>query len=183
MAWPERMHYANERSLTLGHIYNQRGKMIANPEEEMKFLHGDRLVCGFVLPDFQRGHKWTQEQDVAFIESIILGHHPGTFKYNSTLHLDVVEIDGREVFPFNLWLLDGQQRITALDSYWSDDFPVFDLYWSEVPLRDQRRFNSSVFPASEYQLGSYEELVEVYWTLNRGGTAHTDEDMALAVRR
>lgn len=183
MAWPARTHFAHEHSLTVGNIYNFRSKMIENPEEEMRFLDGDRIVCGYVLPDFQRGHRWTQEQDVEFVESLILGHHPGHFKYNSTLHLPFEEVDGREVARFNLWLLDGQQRLTALDSYWSDEFPVFDLYWSEVEQKDRRRLLNMVFPASEYRIDNYDELVDVYWTLNRGGAPHTDEEMSLAIRR
>jgi hypothetical protein len=183
MAWPARTHYAYERSLTVGDLYGKRRRMLENPEEEMKFLDGDRFVCGYVLPDFQRGHRWSQEQGVAFVESLILGHHPGHFKYNSTLNMPFVEIDGREVSQFNLWLIDGQQRLTALDAYWDDEFPVFDLYWSEVEVRDQRRLWNMVFPAGEYQIADYHELVDVYWTLNRGGVPHTDEEMSLAIRR
>jgi hypothetical protein len=99
------------------------------------------------------------------------------------LNLPFVEIDGREVCQFNLWLIDGQQRLTALDSYWADEFPVFDLYWSEVEVRDQRRLWNMVFPAGEYQIADYDEIVDVYWTLNRGGVPHTDEEMSLAIRR
>lgn len=182
MAWPEKVYYATERSLTVGDLFEKRRRMIENPDEEMRFLDGDRFVCGYVLPDFQRGQRWTQEQEVAFVEGLILGQHPGNFTYNATFHLPFVEVDGREVAQFNLWLLDGQQRMTALDAYWSDEFPVFDLLWSEVSQKDRRRLLNSIFPASEHQISDYSELVDLYWRINRGGVAHTDEEMARAVR-
>lgn len=180
MAWPEKIKTATERNFTIAMIYEGRRKFLEEPEKACQFNDGERWVCGYVLPSFQRQHVWEQERAIGFIENLILGHHPGHWQYNNAMDFGTTRLsDGREVWKFDRWLLDGQQRFCALDSYWSDEFPVFGSYWSEVPERDSRRLFNTAFSASEHRLNDYDELCELYWRINRGGIPHTDAEMQL----
>ena len=183
MGWPPRIDRAVERAYTLDHVYKTRNRFLEDPEKATSFLSAERFVCGFGLPPFQREAVWQEERAVGFVENVILGHHPGHWQLNRNSDSDLVELaDGRSVWLYDNWLLDGQQRLIALDSYWFDRFPVFDLYWSEVPVRDQRRFLSTSFAASEHRISDYGQLVDLYHRINRGGVPHTDAEMAIARR-
>lgn len=183
MAWPKKIRTATERSFSLDIIYDSRRQFLENPQKAFMFNDGERWACGYVLPPFQRDRVWDQDRAVGFIENVILGHHLGHWQYNNATDFDMTPAeDGRMVWKYDRWLMDGQQRMCALDSYWSDEFPVYGLYWSEATIPEQRRFLNTMFPASEHQYDDYDELLELYHRINRGGVAHTDEEMALARR-
>lgn len=125
--------------------------------------HGQRTVMGFVLPDWQRGHVWTRQQDIALIESAWRGIALGTYTYNQS------EIDS----PLDNLLIDGQQRMTAIQSYIEDEFPVFGYRWSELPKRDERRWvMSTAFPSFVTETEDETYLRTYYDLMNFGGTAH-----------
>ena len=96
----------------------------------------DRFACGFPVPDFQRDLCWDQEQEISFIESAWIGIPLGTF----TIHRNDWEKNGKPK-PFSGYLIDGQQRLTTLQRYWEDKFPVFGLLYSELTKADLRRFD------------------------------------------
>lgn len=125
---------------------------------------GDERVLGrFVLPPFQRPPVWSREQQVRFIESCWMGLPIGVYVVN------MGEFDS----PFDLWLLDGQQRVTAIVDYMADGFPVFGHFYSQLPDRDHRAWEiGRVFPRMEVRLECEAELREVYDRLAYGGTPH-----------
>lgn len=181
MTWPTRTNWAIDRAFSIDHVYDNRTKFLADPAKATLFQSAERFVCGFGLPPFQREPVWEEERAVGFVENVILGHHPGHWQFNRNNDSALVELaDGRSVWLYDNWLLDGQQRFLALDSYWSDRFLVFGMYWSEVPVRDQRRFRAAPFSASEHRISDYDELVDLYCRINRGGVPHTDAEMAMA---
>lgn len=127
----------------------------------------DERWCGaFKLPPFQRDHVWTVAQSVKFIESIWLELPIASY---------VVNRDDRHEkgYPCDDWLLDGQQRWTAIVDYVADRFPVFDLLYSELPIEQTRRFMSRPFPSIETRNMSKQQCREVYERLAYGGTAHS----------
>lgn len=128
---------------------------------------GERQLGWFVLPPFQRPPVWTQAQQIRFLESCWMGLPIGVFIYNRTRH------DG----PYDAWLLDGQQRVTAVLAYMADEFPVFGYRFSELTIYDIRRWEMSVaFPALMTNLESEEQLREVYDRLAYGGTPHDPKE-------
>jgi hypothetical protein len=133
---------------------------------------GERIM-GFVLPPFQRPAVWTRRQQVRFLESLILGLPIGTYAYSQSI--DNPKVDG--------WLIDGQQRMRAIAGFLADDFRVFDLLWSELPVRDHRMFSSLSFPAYVLNELGEKELLERYIRMNYSGTPHTAADRKRAVRR
>lgn len=126
---------------------------------------GERRLGFFILPPFQRPAVWTQSQKVRFIESIWLQLPIGSYAVNRD--------DRHEKgYPCENWLLDGQQRWTAIIEYTSDSFPVFDLLYSELELRQRRHFENHPFPAIQTRNLTPKQCREVYDRLAYGGTNH-----------
>lgn len=135
---------------------------------------GERMLLGYPLPPWQREEKWSLEQKIKFIEGVFLGLGTGTFVING------MEFQDDGLAPFAGWLLDGQQRLSAIRDFYAGLFPVFgDTYWSDIPLVEQRRrFLYVIFPCSEMSYTDDEDLLkEVYRRLNFSGTPHTLEDL------
>lgn len=138
-------------------------------------------LLGTILPPFQRAVVWDEARMVRFVESAWLGMHLGTYVVNAASDERMWRDDtGCERFhPTDLWLIDGQQRLTAIDRYLDNAFPVFDCLWGELEKREQRRFEFISFSKATIKLTDENELRELYDRMNFGGVAHTEEERAL----
>lgn len=132
-------------------------------ERDQPIEPGDRALGWFVLPPFQRPPVWTQAQQIRFVESCWLGLPIGVVIYNRT----------RYGSRFDNWLLDGQQRVTALLAYMADAFPVMGYRFSELSKVDHRYWDMGTsFPMAETCIEDEAQLREVYDRLAYGGTPH-----------
>lgn len=129
-----------------------------------------RWVCGRPLPDWQRPLVWNESQCVRFIESAWLGLPLGIYVTNGLLH------DGQKFNPLSFLVIDGQQRLHALERYVRDEFPVFGYRWSELSASEQRRFEMIPFAHAETRIRDDRLLREIYDRLNFSGTPHTEWD-------
>lgn len=79
------------------------------------------------------------------------------------------------------WLLDGQQRISALRDFLSGEMVIFgDVRFTEMSVPDQLRFKRRPFPCHELDYTDNEDtLKELYDRLNFGGTPHTEAQRVL----
>jgi len=162
---PPRIDLGKHASTTMAHCMSQYKSWKAGEVE----THGRRTVMGYVLPDWQRGLVWSEGQKVAFIESAWLGIPIGTYAYNQ----------GKIGSPYDHLLIDGQQRMSAVQDYIENAFPVFGHYWSELPTPDERRWSlSTSFPCYTVETED-EALLRNYYNLtNFGGTAHKESERA-----
>jgi hypothetical protein len=182
MAWPEKLMRGTPRDWSLGYLYEKRKSYLRDPAKYLEMVYpGQEMLLGHALPPFQRPPVWTREQNVRFLESAVLGLHLGTWCCNVADDFPTVQVEGREYFDLtDTWLIDGRQRLTALEAYWNDDFAVFGMKWSEVSQTDRRRFlNSTMFTAYELRTNDVAYLREVYDRLNFGGTPHTPDQRAV----
>lgn len=139
-------------------------------------LYGGHLE---LVPDFQRGHVWTEAQQVAYVEALIAGrvtcrimlNGPG---FNS---ISVAKHEG-DMHPHILQCIDGLQRLTAIRRFMAGEFAVFgDLHAADLhgspfdPRRIRIKFEI-------YAFAWRVELLEFYLALNSGGTPHSDEELA-----
>lgn len=140
------------------------GARISRPmDRPAPLTEGERVLGAFVLPPFQRPPVWTPEQQVRFIESCWLGLPIGVYVVNMADYGS----------PYDLWLIDGQQRITAILDYMAGKFPVYGKLYSELPVVDHRTWEfSRVFTCLETKIENEAELREVYDRLAYGGTPH-----------
>jgi hypothetical protein len=140
-------------------------------------------VMGFAIPPFQRAHVWTNDQAVAFVNSARRGLNLGTYTFNTTVGIKEarrIDENGRDHYFADLWLLDGMQRLTALQRFFDNEFPVGGSFWKDLPADTKRFFLSNVhFSAYETNLVDEAVMREMYDAMNFGGTAHREEDRAV----
>jgi hypothetical protein len=172
---PSRLINGSQSAICLSDLMRDR-----SDEYEHLFHPGQERLGHYYLAPFQRPPVWTEAQSARLIESIHLGIAIGSF---------VVSICGSHdiktgLFPYTSeWIIDGQQRMRAIDKYLKDGLRVFlgtsaEHSWNELSRTQQRCFMMT--PVSFIVLGrmSEDELRDVYDRLNFGGTAHTEEQRA-----
>ena len=123
---------------------------------------GERQLGIFVLPPFQRKSVWTRKQQTLLIESLWLGLPIAAYIFNQT------DIAGET----DMWLLDGQQRWTAILAYVNGDFDVMGFKFGDLSDVDQKSFKSMTFPCVQTNIRDSSVCEDVYNRLAYGGTNH-----------
>ncbi|TXT25423.1 MAG: hypothetical protein FD131_4624 [Rhodocyclaceae bacterium] len=152
----------------IGHLVDMPAPELAEPT--------DRRLMNLTLPPWQRGEEWSEEQKRRFIEGIFLGLGTGYYVVHSS------DWDGAgKPKTMSGWLLDGQQRISALRDFLAGKLVVFgDVRFTEMAAPDQLRFKRRPFPCHELEYTDNEDtLKELYDRLNFGGTPHSAEQRVL----
>ena len=142
-------------------------------EYPRKLPEGTRTVLGFVLPPFQRGFVWTLDQKIRFVQSMWNGAHLGIYMVN-----EISDTAAGYEHPFNDVLIDGQQRLKAIEDYWANQFDVQGFFWGDLDEEDRRRFNKIQFGRGKSSIKDEAELRQAYNLLNFGGTPHTEKEKA-----
>ena len=153
---------ANNMAASIGAILmtaEDYGRPAPKPDE--------RRLGRFTLPPFQRPAVWTEAQKVRFIESIWGGLPLGSQVYNQPSKFNS---------PYDQWLFDRQQRITAILEYGDDQCPVLGYRWSELTRVDRQMFKMTPMSCLETQIEDLAELQEIYDRLAYGGTPHDPKD-------
>lgn len=128
------------------------------------------------IPDYQRSVVWTDRQCALFIGFIAEGGKaPPIF-----------------VQRWDSWLnkpdeiIDGLQRLTAIRRFMTNEVPMEladgrQAYLRDFSEDDQRRLTSHAGPTLVLQFVSCPtraDVLRLYIRLNRGGTPHTDAEIA-----
>ena len=135
---------------------------------EVMFPRGPRVVMGFQLPEWQRPLVWSTGQKISFIESLWKGVPVGTWTFNRSYK-------NRKLDDL---LIDGQQRLNAIECYLDDGFSVLGYHFSEVTRIDRRFFDCLTFPSYITETEDEEYLKGYYNMMNFSGTAHTEDQRA-----
>jgi len=119
-------------------------------------------------PDFQRGHVWTPEQQIAYVEYLLRGGKSGK------------EIYMNHPGWLNSWkgefvLVDGLQRITACLAFLHDKIPAFGLLCSQ--FEDRIRMAGVTLSININDLKTRKEVLKWYLEMNSGGTPHTQDEL------
>jgi Protein of unknown function DUF262 len=145
--------------LTHRHSDPKGERNFRDPEGKLDWL------LDYILPPFQRPPVWTKAQARRFIESAWMGISLGTYVVNRNDHSIGSHTD--------LWLIDGQQRLRAVQSYLEDEFPVFGMRFSKLNARERRHWAMNIaFPCIMIHEADETKLRDLYNRLNFGGTAH-----------
>lgn len=164
---PKRIDLGKQVMSTMAQCMGQRKAWVGSPIEMNP--HSLRTVMGFNLPAWQRGLVWDVGQKIAFIESAWLGVSLGTYAYN------VASIGS----PLDNLLIDGQQRMNAVECYLADEFKVFGFRWSETTEIDKRVWGMTTIFGSYVTETEDEDYLRGYYDLtNFGGTAHAESQRA-----
>jgi hypothetical protein len=121
-------------------------------------------------PDYQREHVWTQAQQIAYVEYMLRG---GEVSRTVIVNAPRWNRDGYE----GATLIDGKQRIAAILAFMGDSLPVFggnyrhDFTGHLRMIAGRLRWDIVCLP-SEIQ------LLDLYLSINTGGTPHSAEEIA-----
>jgi len=121
-------------------------------------------------PDFQRGHVWTMQQQIAFMEYLLKGGKSGR-----VLYFNKPSWQGRATTPYDDFVIvDGLQRLTSIIRFLRDEIPVFGFkrseYEDKIRISHDIRFNIN-------NLQTKAEVLQWYLEMNTGGTVHTEEEI------
>lgn len=160
---------------------------------ELRGLHAQleyyNLDYGLDLnPDFQRGHVWSREQQIAFIESWIRG---AIGEQARTITLNCPDFAGRDKAQDSdldgMVCLDGLQRLTAVMDFMAGKFRVFtnpDIDELKDGL-DYDYFTNTAYSMRTkclrfqiYYMQKKADLLNYYLAFNSGGTPHSTEELA-----
>lgn len=119
-------------------------------------------------PDFQRGHVWTEQQQIRYVEFVLKGgnssrviywNHPG---WMGNWKGDMV-------------LVDGKQRLSAVLRFLHNELPAFGHLRTEYT--DHLRITHTEFRMNVNNLKTRAEVLQWYLDLNAGGVVHTDAEL------
>jgi len=120
-------------------------------------------------PDFQRGHVWTPDKQVAFVEFTLRGGESARNLYFNCPGFRRGETD-------NYVLVDGKQRLTAALAFLNDELPIFGgHHYSD--FTDKMDFLTARFRWNVNDLSTRAEVLQWYLDLNTGGVVHTSEEI------
>ncbi|MDF8363356.1 MULTISPECIES: DUF262 domain-containing protein [Achromobacter] len=151
-------------------------------EVRRQYPWADRFVMGFPLPAWQRPAVWTLDQKRRFIQSIWAGVDIGSYMVNDLW--EFVESRDAETFrQHSEILLDGQQRLSAIQDYVLDEFAIPDAagvlrLWSDLPKIERNRFCMTHFACATIRSWDEQQLKLAYNLRAFGGTAHTEDQRA-----
>lgn len=118
-------------------------------------------------PDFQRGHVWTEEQQIRYIEYLLRGgksgrdiyfNHPGWMKS----------------WKGDYVCVDGLQRLTAILKFTNNEIKAFGLYCNE--FEGKIPFGLGVVWHVN-DLKTKKEVLTWYLEMNSGGTPHSEKEL------
>lgn len=124
-------------------------------------------------PDFQRGHLWTEEQQIAYIEFILKGGKTSRVIYlnnpnwGSWSSKDMIKYD-------DFVCVDGLQRITAVQRFVKNEIKVFGHYYSEYDNKTKRQ---TFLKINVNSLPSKKDVLQWYIEMNSGGIIHSIDEI------
>lgn len=138
----------------------------------VRWLDENQRECGLQLDsDFQRGHVWTEQQQIAYVEFLLRGGTSGRVMYfNCPSWLGSGIKDGYDDFV----CVDGLQRITAILRFMNNEIPAFGTLYKDFEGRMSRDVNIFV---NVNNLKTRKEVLQWYIEMNEGGTPHSSEEI------
>ena len=138
-----------------------------NYADDTDFSNENSCVWRIPVPDFHRGHVWTEAQQVAFIEHTLCGGEGGTLRFNQPGW-------GKD-WKGDMEVVDGLQRITAVLRFLSNEIRVFGSLRREYT--DNPRLLRARFVLQANNLQTRAEVLRWYLELNATGTPHTEAEL------
>lgn len=139
----------------------------------VKWITDEEKEAGLQLdPDFQRGHVWTEEQQIAYMEFFLRGGKTGrTLYFNCPSWHGSVPAGEYDEYV----CVDGLQRITAIMRFMQDEIRVFGSLYSEYT--DSPRMVQDTIRVNINDLKTRKEVLQWYIDMNTGGTPHAEAEI------
>lgn len=131
-----------------------------------------------INPDFQRGHVWTENQQIKFIEFLLRGGQSGKEIYfnDPCIDLEYKKYEDLECKEYSDFVcVDGLQRITAIQKFVNNEIKVFQKYY-------YKDFQKSIIlepriTVHTNNLKTKQEVLEWYLEMNEGGVVHSSQEI------
>jgi hypothetical protein len=125
-----------------------------------------------LVPDFQRGHVWTREQQERWMESVIRG---SISVAGLTIQLNAPAFEPSSYLgklPRTAVCIDGLQRLTAIRKFNTGEINVFGLTVDHLKgtAHDIKQYH---FKVAVHSFQTKVDLLQYYIDLNAGGTPHS----------
>lgn len=130
----------------------------------------DSELIPAMVPEFQRDNdKWSLDRKIKFVENILCG-------YQSTILLATINNDLMD----DCFILDGLQRLTALQDWFDGKFPVYgDIWYKDLSHLRRAPFVDCRMSLVVHRFYSMEDCVNFYIDINEG-ISHSSEDIERA---
>lgn len=138
----------------------------------VKTIEDEIKEAGLLLnSDFQRGHIWTEEQQISWLEYHLRGGKSGNTVYlnNPRWYCGGMVKQGEYV------CVDGLQRITAAQRFIHNEIKIFGSYYKE--FEDSVRVLPATMILVVNDLKTEKEVLQWYVDMNSGGTPHTNDEI------
>jgi hypothetical protein len=120
-------------------------------------------------PDFQRGHVWSPEKQIAYVEFILRGGNSSkTLQFNCS--------SWQREYNTPLQLVDGKQRLEAVRKFLRNELPIFGGSFL-ADFTDELPHCQVDFIFCVNNLKTRSEVLQWYLELNSGGVVHTEEEL------
>ena len=133
-------------------------------------------------PPYQRDHVWTETQQMDFMGFLLEGGRAPEFFVR-----ELPYTDPRNPTPPYYEIVDGKQRMLAMYRWWKGEIPArlgpeynYRLIWmKDFGLVSLRRIKRDVSCNVQFLKEKTDaQIMRLYLRLNRGGTPHTEEEIA-----
>jgi hypothetical protein len=126
-------------------------------------------------PDFQRGHVWSEAQQIAYIEFFLRGG-----KTARVLYFNFPSWHHRQTTDYNDFVIvDGKQRYEAWRRFFANEIKAFGTYAKDY--KDSMRIMKTM-KVNINDLQTKAEVLQWYIDFNSGGVVHTDEEIGRVKR-
>jgi len=121
-------------------------------------------------PDFQRGHVWNENQQIAFIEYLLRGGKAGRDIYFNNPNQRRTRNNNYTDYV----CVDGLQRLTASLRFLNNEIKAFETYYKDFEDRLSVDINL-IIHVNDLQTKA--EVLKWYIEMNEGGTPHTEDEI------
>lgn len=137
-------------------------------EGVMRFIRDERQLGLNMHPDFQRGHVWTKDQQVKWVEFFLQGGKTGRVLYFN-------HPGWRTSYTGEFVIVGGKQRCEAIRRFLVNEMKVFGSYFLE--FTDKMRIMNHTMKINVNNLKTRAEVLRWYCDMNDGGTPHSEAEI------
>jgi hypothetical protein len=122
-------------------------------------------------PDFQRGHVWSQSQQVGWLEFFLRGGVTGRVLYFNCPSWHVTAETDYDEFV----IVDGKQRLESIRRFVEGEIKVFGSYFNEYT--DSPRVRQTI-KINVNSLPTRYDVLHWYLEMNEGGVVHSEDELS-----
>jgi hypothetical protein len=127
-------------------------------------------------PDFQRGHVWTMDHKIKFLEFIFRGGKVPAIVFNSPAYAGTSPTRKTDL-PETVVLVDGKQRLTTLLGFLNSEIAIFGGSFIHDFDNVRKLLTRASMMYIVNNLQTRKELLRWYLEMNSGTVAHSSDEL------